>query len=64
MLPPKKRWYSIVSVFSLVCYESLEDWGFARVVSLRFWVEGVAVTAVGCFGLVGNAVTWIVLRQV
>ncbi len=47
-----------------MCYESLEDWGFARVVSLRFWVEGVAVTAVGCFGLVGNAVTWIVLRQV
>jgi len=45
----------------LDCYESLADYGqFRR--RFKFWVEGVAVVAVGFVGLLGNAAAVLVLR--
>ena len=43
------------------CYESLADYGHVRQ-AFKFWLEGVAVMAVGLFGLAGNVVTCVVLK--
>ena len=49
-------------VSPLSCYERQEEWRSVHELS-HFWVEGVAITAVGVFGICGNLLTILVLSQ-
>lgn len=47
----------------LECHEDKATYGH-WVARSTFWVEGVAVTVVGTFGLIGNVLTMLIFRQI
>lgn len=46
---------------SLTCYEPLGEELTAKLKAYEFWVSGVALSVVGCLGVVGNVLTLIAL---
>lgn len=48
---------------SLLCHESRATYS-PWVAKSKFWIEGVAVTVVGIFGMTGNIIAIIVLRRI
>ena len=54
---------SVTNGSSNKCYETFEDFDKVLLDS-KFWLEGVGVTTVGVLGVVGNAMTMLVLWRV
>ena len=46
-----------------ICYESIDDYNDIRT-SIKYWIEGVAILAVGIFGLIGNISSISILRRI